>query len=133
MTYSRRTSPVFADLDGLAGDGASGEGDNIATDVENITGGSEDDVLVGDADPNQLTGGDGDDRLAGRGGDDYLSGGNGDDIAWGDEGVDNLYGGAGSDSLFARDFISGNDRLFGGIDTDTCAADAGDAKAECER
>ncbi len=142
VTYSHRTTSVLADLDGVADDGAWGEGDNIATDVENITGGSRDDILVGDGDPNQLTGGDGDDRLAGRGGDDYVTGGNGNDTGWGDDGVDNInggpgndtsFGGAGNDTLFARDFVLGNDTLFAGADTDTCTADAGDAKTDCER
>ena len=142
VTYARRTTGVFADLDGAADDGASGERDTIAADVENLTGGAADDVLVGDADPNQLTGGGGLDRLSGRLGDDTIAGGDGNDVAWGDDGVDNLnggigddllFGGAGNDTLLGRDFVTGNDALFGGADSDACTADTADGKTDCER
>jgi Ca2+-binding RTX toxin-like protein len=142
VTYWMRTAPVFADIDGIADDGASGEGDNISTDVENLTGGLAGDVLVGSPGPNQVSGGDGDDALTGRDGDDYVTGGAGNDTLWGADGVDNLNGGpgndmhnggAGADTLFARDFINGNDQLTGGSESDSCTADTGDARSSCER
>ena len=42
-------------------------------------------------------------------------------------------GGAGPDTLFARDFVTGNDTLFAGTDSDTCTAGTADAKTDCER
>lgn len=64
--------PVTVTLDGLPGDGAAGEGDHVAADVENVTGTSGPDRLVGSEGPNRLDGGEGDDELIGAGGDDVL-------------------------------------------------------------
>ena len=50
----------------------SGEGDNVHSDVEDITGGQGSDFLVGDADSNHLLGGAGVDDLLGEGGPDAL-------------------------------------------------------------
>jgi hypothetical protein len=89
VTYRFRDEPVTADLDAATGDdGAAGEGDTIATDVEAIAGGSGDDTLTGNDGPNSLRGDDGRDRLDGRGGADDL---------YGDRGDDTLDGGAGDD------------------------------------
>jgi len=44
--YSDRTAPLNVSLDGVAGDGEAGENDNVAADVENVAGGSADDVLT---------------------------------------------------------------------------------------
>jgi hypothetical protein len=41
-------------------------------------------------------------------------------------------GGKGNDALDAADGIAGNDTVDGGGDADTCAADPGDTKANCE-
>jgi len=68
--YSSRTNPVFVDLDGVADDGESGEGDLVASDVENILGGSAADTLEGNG---------GDNRIVGGGGSDTMSGGTGTD------------------------------------------------------
>lgn len=54
---------------------ATGTGSDTYSDVENLTGGSADDTLTGDANVNILSGGDGGDTLTGRGGDDILYGG----------------------------------------------------------
>ena len=77
---------VQVSLDGVANDGnpnidqldsaAAGEGDNIATDVENVTGTKREDTLVGSAAANVL---------------------------FGDEGVDVLTGGSGEDVILARE------------------------------
>ena len=72
--------------------------------IENATGGSGDDYLIGNDAVNVLSGGDGDDRIVGLGGADILSGGKGDDrieydaeddwaggAVTGGEGIDVLY------------------------------------------
>ncbi len=83
--------------------------------VEDVVGGSSDDILVGDAFNNRLYGGPGSDLLFGGGGNDRLYGQAGADALVGDHGKDRLYGGAGRDVL-----IGGNDidRLFGEDDDD---------------
>ncbi|HEX8912878.1 MAG TPA: hypothetical protein VF796_11000, partial [Humisphaera sp.] len=52
--YSAYTAAVKVDLDNVADDGATGEGDNVESDVEDIKGGSGADTLVGDGDANKL-------------------------------------------------------------------------------
>ena len=80
--YSNRTEPVEVSLDGLPNDGEAGEGDNVGTDVEDVLGGSGDDILVGSAQANLLYGGAGDDDLDGGLGADTIIGGDGaDDVA----------------------------------------------------
>lgn len=59
--------------DGLANDGARGEGDAVL-DAEIFAGGNGDDRLVGDTDGDYLVGGGGSDLLLGQGGDDWLFG-----------------------------------------------------------
>jgi len=93
VTYADRftvgapgSAGVDVSLDGVANDGdpdidqldstAAGEGDNIGTDVEDLTGTKRDDRLVGSAAPNVL---------------------------FGDEGVDVLTGGSGEDLILARE------------------------------
>ena len=49
--------------------------------VENILGGSGDDIMIGDSNANELSGGEGNDILSGRGGNDRLDGGSGTDTA----------------------------------------------------
>ena len=78
-TYCDRSGPVTVSLDGAANDGGPGEQDTIASDVEDLSGGSGDDRLVGDGGPNRLNGGPGNDSLAGLDGRDALAGGSGDD------------------------------------------------------
>jgi Ca2+-binding RTX toxin-like protein len=78
--YSSRTGPVKVTLDGIANDGEPGENDFVAADVEDATGGSGDDVLIGNNGPNALRGGAGADLLDGHGGfDDVVIAGSGDD------------------------------------------------------
>ena len=73
--YSARTRTVgiYAD-NGIADDGEYGEGDNVRWDVENIRGGSGNDVLWGNMLDNQLYGGPGNDVLQGFSGDDIMTG-----------------------------------------------------------
>ena len=82
-------------------DGAAGEGDDIREDIEGLTGGQGDDVLIGDADANRLIG------LAGH---DVLRGGDGADQVIGFGDGDELDGGAGPDEVGTRP------RRMGGLD-----------------
>jgi RTX calcium-binding nonapeptide repeat (4 copies) len=73
-------SGVVVTLDEVADDGASGENENIHSDVERVVGGNGADELDGNAGANTLEGRDGNDTVNGLGGADTLSGGNGDDL-----------------------------------------------------
>ena len=110
VTYDDRSAAVNASLDGLANDGASGEGDLIGTDVEDLTGGSGNDTLTGDLRANVLSGGAGNDTLTGRRGDDTLTGGPGND---------GVAGGDGDDTLDEAAPANGTDLLSGGDGSDT--------------
>jgi serralysin len=118
-SYWDAPGSIRADLtDGIAF-GAAGE-DTFVT-IENLTGSSFDDILIGNADANKLIGGRGGDRLAGRGGNDVLVGANGrdqlsggaaDDVLTGGSGRDVLTGGGGSDSFtFERNGDVRGDRI----------------------
>jgi Ca2+-binding RTX toxin-like protein len=113
VRYLTRTTPVTVTIGG-APDGAPGEGDNVTADVENVVGGTANDVITGSAAANLLTGGNGDDTLTGAGGADVLQGLNGNDV------------------LNSVDGVAGNDQLNGGNNTDTCTSDDGDIETLCE-
>ena len=55
--YSARTAPLTVSLDGVANDGEAGEGDNVQTDVEVVTGGAGGDTLDGGLGADDLYGG----------------------------------------------------------------------------
>ncbi len=84
--------------------------------IENATGGSGSDALMGNSANNTLTGNNGEDTLIGRAGNDVLLGGNGKDSLSGGVGNDSLSGGSGKDVLNGG---AGNDTLAGGADLDT--------------
>ena len=90
VSYAGQTEAVSVSLDGLADDGNAQDqfGDNNRADVENITGTSLDDVLVGNASPNFFDGQGGNDRLEGSDGPDTLRGSGGSDLLDGGGGVD---------------------------------------------
>jgi Ca2+-binding RTX toxin-like protein len=96
--YSARTAPVSLSLNGNADDGEAGEGDNVANDVEILTGGAGDDQLAGNDADNALLGNAGNDMLGGGSGNDQLDGGAGDDRLAGGAGADTLTGGDGNDT-----------------------------------
>jgi Ca2+-binding RTX toxin-like protein len=126
VDYSDRTVTVTVTIgNGLYDDGGAGEADMIDAAVENATGGSGADILVGSLSANTLTGGSGDDELYGGGGDDLLRGGDGADLLVGDDGNDSLQGGAGNDSL---DGGAGVDDFLGGTGDDTFINDDGVAE-----
>jgi Ca2+-binding RTX toxin-like protein len=125
LSYALRTSQLTITLDGTAGDGAQGEGDNVGTDIEHVLGGSAADTLVGSAGPDDLDGGPADDRLDGLGGSDHLQGGlndSGNDRVVGGPGNDVLEGDAGDDML---DAAAGDDQVFGGGGSDTLLGASG--------
>ena len=101
VTYEERLNPVSVTLDGLANDGESGENDFVAADVENLTGGKNNDTLTGNDLANTLIGGPGNDTLAGKGAQ-----------------PDHLVGGPGNDTLDGGSVGSAHDVLDGGTDTD---------------
>ena len=107
--YSARSVAVSVTLDAVADDGQVGEGDTVAADVENLSGGGGDDRLTGSAAANLLVGG---------GGDDTLNGGDGADLLRGGAGSDTLDGGPGNDVLDAEAGPAGDDLLRGGAGVD---------------
>jgi Ca2+-binding RTX toxin-like protein len=119
--YSGRPEPLTVTLEGRAGDGARGEGDNVTSSVEGVTGGRAGDVLIGSSRANSLRGGNGRDRLVGGGGPDLLIGGLGRDRA---------EGGRGRDDLFMRDRSA--DAVLCGRGEDTAVVDRRDRLGGCE-
>jgi len=115
MTYASRTNPVNVTADGNGGDGGAEDsfGDNVSATVENINGGSGDDILTGNALVNSLTG---------NAGADTVSGGDGNDKVSGSDGVDRLLGQNGNDQLFGG---NQNDNLVGGANNDKLTGNAG--------
>ena len=101
VSYARRTSSVAVTVDDLADDGAPGEADDVASDIEVVTGGQGDDTLTGGAGPQTINGGPGADTIDGGPGDDVLNGGPGDDVfdcGTSTDGADVLSGGLGVDT-----------------------------------
>ena len=83
-------------------------GDIVAIlNIENATGGSGGDDIIGDGFVNKLDGEGGNDRLVGLAGDDDITGGDGRDVIFGNSGADRLEG------------EDGDDRLIGGFGIDT--------------
>jgi hypothetical protein len=119
VSYADHASDVAVLLGGTTDDGARGEGDSIAHDVERVVGGRGNDLLVGTDGPDQLDGGGGDDRLEGLGGDDSLWGGSGDDRVEGHSGNDVLGGG---DEYPATPILPAADVVLGGDGDDQLSA-----------
>lgn len=85
--------------------------------IENATGGSGNDILLGNSAANVLTGNDGNDTLMGRGGNDTLDGGVGNDTLKGGDGNDRIIGGIGADKVYGGDgldvvTLGANDDIF---------------------
>lgn len=144
--YSSRTARVEVSADGAAFDGETDEQDNVATDIENITGGSGPDFLVGNASDNILSGGLDSDVLmggpsmtAGSDGDDTFNGGSGFDYVTYSQRPDDLQlsiGGASDGASGEADNITasieaiqagfGNDTLTGDMYANTLEGSIGD-------
>ena len=73
VSYADRTERVTVSLAGTGPQGGEGESDTLA-EVENLTGGSGDDVLTGSDAANRIRGRSGRDVIAGLGGNDVLTG-----------------------------------------------------------
>ena len=122
VSYAGREDGVRVTLDGLADDGAPGEGDYILPTVEHVIGTDQADTLVGPAQaPDKRAY-----ELDGGGGNDVLSGGAGTDLA---------DGGPGDDVVIVRG--GGKDAAKCGDGTDVAVADQDDlfrkASPDCER
>lgn len=88
--------------------------------IEDVTGGSGNDVIIGSAGVNRLDGGAGDDDLSGGAGNDTLYGGDNDDRITGGKGNDTVDGG------------NGNDRIFHAIGDGVDTVDGGDGGDQLE-
>jgi Ca2+-binding RTX toxin-like protein len=113
VDYTAAVFPIDVSLDDIANDGRAGDGDNVRSDIENVTASPAGGTILGSAAPNVLTG---------RGGDDRLVGG---------AGRDTLDAQGGNDTLDALDG-SGGDRVDCGEGADTALADGADVLAGCE-
>jgi Ca2+-binding RTX toxin-like protein len=122
-SYSDSTEFVVVRLDTGFGYNGTAEGDTLDS-IENLTGSSYSDTLVGNDSANVLQGGYGNDQLLGLNGDDELYGGYHNDTLYGGAGADTLYGGGDSDYLRGG---AGGDWLYGGDGIDT--ADYADSPA----
>jgi hypothetical protein len=108
--YEYRADPLAITVDDVGNDGAPGEDDNVASDVEIVQGGEADDTITGNAGASVLNGLAGDDTLSAGDGDDTLDGGKGNDTVLGEGGTDILSGGSGDDIV---DGGSGPDHMYG--------------------
>jgi Ca2+-binding RTX toxin-like protein len=147
-SYADHTLAVSASLDGVANDGAVGELDNVATDVENLVGGSGADVLTGSSSANTFDGGLGADTVSGLTGTDTITyasrtasvvvklDANANDGQVGEldkilTDVENVIGGAGKDTITGSKFANsitgglGADKLIGGSGNDSFYAKDG--------
>ncbi len=118
------------------GRGGHAEGDNLSG-IENVTGTTGNDTLIGDDGDNRLTGGAGNDTLEGGDGNDRLNGGLGADILDGGEGIDtvvyggvvgvtvNLALGTGSGGEAEGDTLISIENVIGSLGDDVLTGDAG--------
>jgi Ca2+-binding RTX toxin-like protein len=80
VEYASARSDVAVTLNNRADDGEQGEGDNVRTDVENVSGGGVQDTFTGSGQANTLDGGTGQDYVDGKRGRDRLLGGGAVDV-----------------------------------------------------
>jgi Ca2+-binding RTX toxin-like protein len=109
IDYSPRGENLTIAIDGSRKSGGYMENDDLHQ-MENANGGSGNDTIYGNNDPNSLTGGPGDDGIVGYKGNDYLAGHTGNDFLEGDGGNDYVVGGEDNDVLEAT---GGDDSLYG--------------------
>jgi Ca2+-binding RTX toxin-like protein len=123
VDYSSRTGGVQLSKDGIANDGAAGEGDQLLSPSDVLLGGLGPDVLIGGALADSIDGGPGNDSINGRGGNDILVGGDGDDAVNGSSGNDEVTGANGNDTVIGGD---GDDTLIGNAGNDRLIGSTGD-------
>ncbi len=105
-------SAVAVSLDDAPNDGEAGDGANVHSDVEDLSGTDGNDILIGSDAANELDGGDGHDTLDGR------------------AGLDLFALGAGNDTALARDGLG--ERIVCGDGADTVTGDDIDELGGCE-
>ena len=133
--YSAASVPLAISIDSQANDGARGERDAVATDVENVVGGSGNDSITGSTAANDLDGGTGNDSISGGSGNDAVDGGIGNDSLVGGVGDDVIDGGTGDDTIRGEigndtlDGESGLDQVDGGAGTNTCSWEPRESRA----
>ena len=108
---------------------ATGEGSDALLNIENVSGGAGNDLIVGDSHDNALVGGAGNDVLAGGAGNDALSCGDGTDSASFASSTDNLTidlaAGTSVGSASGHDSLSACENVIGGAGNDAISGDAG--------
>jgi uncharacterized delta-60 repeat protein len=113
--YGDRTDPLTVTIgSGTADDGAAGERDDVRAGVENVSGGANNDTLVGDGVNN------------------ILRGNRGNDLLNGGPGADRMFGDAGDDTIHARDGIT-DLVLDGGSGFDKAQKDPSDPRTNIEQ
>lgn len=110
-SYVGAPSGVVANLANPAFNTSAAAGDTYVS-IENLIGTDFNDVLIGDANPNDLIGNAGNDQLSGGFGDDALDGGDGIDFINGGGSDDLLRGGRDDDAFVGG---AGNDVIDGGV------------------
>jgi Ca2+-binding RTX toxin-like protein len=123
-SYTDSASGVTVNLGNGTGDGGTAEGDTY-TSIENVTGSSHEDFLIGNDSNNVLTGLEDNDILKGGGGSDTLFGDSGSDTLKGGGGADTLNGGSGVDTA---DYFDSSAGVVVSLITDT--AGNGDAEGD---
>jgi hypothetical protein len=117
-SYAALAAGVTVTLDGVANDGAPGEGDNVMTNA-----------VIGSDGADTMTGNDAANDLSGRGGDDVLFGAGGADTLRGDAGAGRIDAGAGDDRVEA----TRGDAVTCGSGTDVAVGlDVPGARGDCE-
>ena len=120
VSYESRSDAVTVTLDGIANDGAAGEGDQVQNPLA-VYGGSAGDNLTGGPSGERLHGGPGNDRLLGGAGGDYVTGEGGADWVDGQDGDDFVRADDYGDTSFVGDVLIGGagiDRIWGGYGND---------------
>lgn len=136
VSYYDQTVSLVLNLDGTASSGGAAQGDRLIS-IENVTGGSGDDIINGNADANTLQGGlgndtlrggDGNDTLLGNAGADTLDGGNGiDRVSYYDQTADlvvTLDGSAAAGGDAQGDVLLSIEHVVGGSGSDTITGNA---------
>jgi Ca2+-binding RTX toxin-like protein len=93
------TAGINVTMGSGANDGEPGEGDDVAADIEQLSGTQFNDTMVGTANVESFFGGAGKDTLEGREGNDFLDGSDSADTLEGEEGDDQLQGGPRADDF----------------------------------
>lgn len=120
VTYGKRSEPVTVTLDGIANDGAPGEGDQVVNPMA-VYGTAGADSLTGGPTRERLHGGAGNDRVLGGAGGDYVTGDSGVDWVDGQDGDDFVFAGDYGDKAFVGDVLIGGggfDKIWGGEGND---------------